>query len=241
MAILHSHIPLHREVFDLPGVLAEPLLVFGYQDVAVRSLFRQPWRALSARKKLRRLSKTAGLRARALLGRRHPEVRVPEAFWSKDLVGVLEAYGLRDVTVLDLFDPRAHLAYDMNEPVPEQEHGRYASLLDIGCLEHVFDTRQCLESCLRMLRPGGSYYLHTNVNGCFGHGLHVFSPEALLSALERNGCEIVHVRYSTPDGVVLAHPEQARDAIIWLVARKRKEVVPFVCPQQGKWRDYYAR
>ena len=60
--------------------------------------------------------------------------------------------GVKDFEVIDLFDSRATLNYDMNEPVPNREHGRYGSLLDIGCLEHVFDTRQCLEN--------GSYAIH---------------------------------------------------------------------------------
>jgi hypothetical protein len=240
VAILHPHIPYYREVFALPGVLAEPLLVFGFQDVAVRSLFRQPFAALAPRKKLRRLQKGLGFRVQALLGRRASDYAVPEEFWAKELTGVLAAYGVRDVTVLDHFDPRADLSYDMNQPVPAREHARYASLFDIGCLEHLFDTRQCLENCLRMIAPGGTYFLHTNVNGYFGHGLHVFSPEALLAALELNGFEVVHLRYSTPTGVRLERPTDARDVIIWLVAHKQKEIQPFVCPQQGKWRDYYA-
>ena len=35
-------------------------------------------------------------------------------------------------TSLDLFDPRSELRYDMNYQVPEREHSRYATLIDIG-------------------------------------------------------------------------------------------------------------
>src|ERR1039457_5486417 len=76
-------------------------------------------------------------------------------------------------TSLDLFDPRSELRYEMNHRVPEHEHGRYATFIDIGSLEHVFDTRQCFENCLRMVAPGGHYLLHTPVNGYYAHGFHV--------------------------------------------------------------------
>src|SRR5580658_1669928 len=58
-------------------------------------------------------------------------------------------------TSLDLYDPRSDLRYDMNCKVPDCEYERYGTFIDIGSLEHVFDTRQCFENCLRMVRPGG--------------------------------------------------------------------------------------
>jgi hypothetical protein len=60
------------------------------------------------------------------------------------------------VTTLDYFDSRADLRYDMNQPVPEGEHNRYGTLIDIGSLEHLFDTAGCLENCFRMVRRGAT-------------------------------------------------------------------------------------
>jgi hypothetical protein len=142
--------------------------------------------------------------------------------------------------VLDHFDARADLRYDMNQPVPESEHERYGAVLDIGCLEHLFDTRQCIENSLRMVRTGGTYFLHTNVNGYFGHGLHVFDPEGLVAALGLNGFDVLYHRYSTPRGAPLERPQDAPDAIIWLVGVKRRAIKEFEVPQQGKWRAEYA-
>ena len=236
-------------MFGLPGLFADPVLCFGFQDVRLK--LRKPRRektppprtplARAVRAVTRRARRAAGLpppRARELpapaLPKFSDELRVP------DLGVYLRNRGLREVAVLDLFDPRATLRYDMNAPVPESEHERYGTLIDIGCLEHVFDTRQCLENCLRMVRPGGCYFLHTPVKGFFGHGLHALNPEAVLGALAENGFELLYHRYCAKDGTPLADPDAAPDVILWVVARKLRTLGHFVVPQQGKWRGRYS-
>ncbi len=92
-----------------------------------------------------------------------------------------------------------------------------------------------------MVRPKGVYKLLTPVNGFFGHGLHVFNPEALTKALTLNGFEILLHRYSTQNGVPLENPSQAPDTLVWLVARKREPLEKFVVPQQGTWETMYQR
>jgi hypothetical protein len=143
-------------------------------------------------------------------------------------------------TSLDLFDPRSELRYDMNYRVPESEHGRYSTFIDIGSLEHVFDTRQCFENCLRMVAPGGHYLLHTPVNGYYAHGFHVFNPECLRGGLELNGFRVIYEKYSTVDGRPVADPSSPGDTLAWIVARKEREMDKFVCPQQGKWYTRYV-
>jgi hypothetical protein len=141
---------------------------------------------------------------------------------------------------LDLFDPRSELRYDMNHPVPECEHGRYGTFIDIGSLEHVFDTRQCFENCLRMVAPGGHYLLHTPVNGYYGHGFHVFNPECLLHGLEENGFRVIYEKYSRVDGTPVMDPSAPGDILAWVAARKEREMGRFQCPQQGKWFTRYT-
>ncbi len=156
-----------------------------------------------------------------------------------DLGRYFDARGLREVS-LDLFDPRSELRYDMNDAVPESEHERYGTLIDIGSLEHVFDTRQCFENCLRMLAPGGHYLLHTPVNGYYAHGFHVFNPECLVSALELNGFQVRYQKYSLQSGVPVSDPSGPGDILAWIVARKERSMEKFVCPQQRKWYSRYA-
>jgi hypothetical protein len=143
-------------------------------------------------------------------------------------------------TSLDLFDPRSELRYDMNFPVPESEHGRYATFIDIGSLEHVFDTRQCFENCLRMIALAGHYLLHTPVNGYYGHGFHVFNPECLRGGLELNGFQVVYEKYSTVGGKPVAGPAAPGDIVAWIVARKERNMHEFACPQQRKWYTRYV-
>ena len=160
----------------------------------------------------------------------------------KQYVHLGEYFATRGVraTSLDLFDPRSELRYDMNLEIPRIEQGRYLTLIDIGSLEHVFDTRQCFENCLRMLAPGGHYLLHTPVNGYYGHGFHVFNPECLRGGLQLNGFHVIYEKYSTLDGRPVADPSFPGDTLTWIVARKEREMDQFVCPQQQKWYTRYA-
>lgn len=241
MAIVQIHIPFYKELFAIPNLLSEPVLVFGFQEIAFHGLIHQPYRDLGLRDRIRKAHRAFRRRWDAARGAIHPDLVIPDEFRVPDLVQFIQNRGVKDFEVIDLFDSRATLNYDMNEPVPNREHGRYGSLLDIGCLEHVFDTRQCLENCFRMLRKGGMYFLHTVVNGYFMHGLHVFNPEALLGALGANGFEIVYLRYSNARDVPIDNPGSARDALIWVVARTQEEHDRFVSPQQGVWPKAYAK
>jgi hypothetical protein len=205
--IIPAHVALLNEILAVPGFLADPVLVFGYQDV---------W-------------PTEG----------RPESK-PEILRYSDLNEYLRAVkGLKTVHTMDHFDPRSEIRHDMNEPIPPDAYEQYATLIDIGCLEHVFDTRMCLENCLRMVKVGGHYMMHAPINGYYGHGLHTFHPEGLLSALELNGFEIIFHKFSTIDGIEIIDPEKHRDALLWAVAKKIAPLGKFVSPQQGRWSTKY--
>lgn len=240
MAILQRHIPFYKEIFALPDFFAEPVLVFGFQEVRIHPTRLAPFAGLPLPLKLKKIRRELRRLWKARTGGLHPDQDIPEAFRVADIIELLGKLGVGDLRVLDLFDPRAGLRYDMNRPVPEAEHERYGTLIDIGCIEHVFDTRQCLENCLRMVRPGGTYALTTCVNGYHGHGLHVFNPEGLVKGLEQNGFEVLYCRYSTKDGLPVEDPARATDALIWLVGRKRESLTTFRIPQQGLWQTSYA-
>lgn len=157
-----------------------------------------------------------------------------------ELGAYLRSRGLHQVVTMDRFDPRADLRYDFNQPAPAHEHGRYATLIDVGCLEHVFDSRQCVENYLRLIRKGGHILIHTPVKGYYGHGLHTFNPEGLLGALELNGFEVVYQKYTTSAGREVSAPDAFEDVLIWIVGRKIAEFERFNAPQQGRWARVYA-
>jgi hypothetical protein len=164
---------------------------------------------------------------------------LPPDFDHPDLGALLRARGVAEVTTLDHFDPRADLRHDMNLPLPAEMHERYATVIDIGTIEHVFDTRQCIESSLRAVKTGGHYFVHTPVKGYFQHGFHTFDPRALIQALGLNGFEIVHRRFSSQRGEPLEHSWDADDVLIWLVGRKTAPLEKFEIPQQRRWREAY--
>ena len=212
MAVLICHIPIHREVLQIPGLLEEPILQLGFQTIQKAGRRRgAPWR----------------------------EEALPADFSYPDLKQMLQARGLGDVKSLDYFDPRSELRYDLNLPVPEHEHERYQTVFDIGTIEHVFDTRQCLESCLRMVKVGGYYVLQTPVKGFSGHGLHTFHPQVMVRALTLNGFEIVYLRFTSMVGEPLEHANEAESSLIWVVGRKTASIAEFKIPQQDDWGDYY--
>jgi hypothetical protein len=198
--VLVEHLRYYEEVLTIPGLLQDPVLTFGFQDIAT------------------------GV---TLDGKQY-----------ENFGQFVCARGMTALS-LDLFDPRSELRYDMNYPVPEAEIERFGTLIDIGSLEHVFDTKQCLANCLGMIRTGGYYLLHTAVNGYYGHGIHVFAPEALIACLELNGFEIGYIRFSGMDGTPLESPRDGTDALVWIVAKKVRQVNPFACPQQRGWADLY--
>ena len=164
----------------------------------------------------------------------------PQDFAFRNVGDLFRARGTTDVTTLDLFDDRADLRYDLNLPVPEEEHERYGLVFDIGSIEHLFDTRQCLENCLRMVKEGGHYFVMTAVKGYVRHGFHTFHPDVLRRALVGNGFEISYLRYTSKAGDRLDDPDAADNSLIWLVGRKTRPLGEFQIPQQGVWAEKYG-
>jgi hypothetical protein len=165
---------------------------------------------------------------------------LPAEFDYPDLKQLLEARGLRQVATLDYFDPRADLRYDLNLPIPEQEHERYRTVLDIGTIEHVFDTRQALENCMRAVKTGGHYCLWTPVKGYFMHGMHTFDPRAINQALVINGFDVPYMRFRSREGEWLRHPRDAHDSMMLIVGKKTRPISDFRIPQQPRWAKEYA-
>lgn len=139
------------------------------------------------------------------------------------------------VTTIDPFDERSDIKYDLNLPIPVSDIEKYDSLIDIGSLEHIFDTKQALENCMKMVKVGGYYLLHTVVNGLSSHGLHTFNHLGLIDAFKLNGFDIKYLKYGSFRGVIINSPEQSVDASIWLIGQKTKKNETFVVPQQNFW------
>jgi hypothetical protein len=223
--IIAQVVPIYQEILALPGFVAGPVLSWGVTQINIPDFFRKPWAQLTAREKIIKLYQWS---------RHNLPWKVLDGFDYPDLGALLKDRGVETVDVLDWFDSRAALRLDMNQPVAAELHDRYRLFIDMGCLEHVFDTRQCIENCLRMVAPGGHYLLCTPVSGWVGHGFHTFDPKGLSLALTLNGFEIVYQRYTTRgEGRIVAQPKG--DTLIWLVGRKLRPMKEFTIPQQDYW------
>ncbi len=160
---------------------------------------------------------------------------IPPEFKFDTLGDVLR---LRDLSVdeLDPFDTRASLKYNLNLPVPTHEHEKYATLLDYGCIEHIFDTKMVFENCMRMVKIGGLYAIHTPVRNFANHGLHTFSSELIPRVMEANGFEVIYERYTTSSGrdVDMDGTENV-DVIGWVAGRKIKSFTTFNYIEQARY------
>ena len=161
---------------------------------------------------------------------------LPKEFDFGDFNQLLLSKGIKDFETLDFFDEKATFQHDLNLPVPKKLINRYNTLIDIGSIEHVFDTKQVLESYTKMVRVGGILFIHTPVNGYFQHGLYTFNPDVLTNALVLNGFKIIYLKYSTVKGTLIKDPSLGKNVTLWLVAKKVRNADKFVIPQESQ--DY---
>ena len=224
MPIIAQHVPIYQEILALPDVIADPVLSWGITKIKIPDLYRKPWAKLSMREKR--------IKLHHMLLHNLPWT-VSDEFDFPDLLALLRKRGVQTIDILDWYDGRANLRHDMNQPIAAELHNRYGMFIDIGGLEHVFDTRQCIENCMRMVAPGGHYVLCTPVSGYVGHGFHTFDPKVLGLALTMNAFEVVYQRYTTKEGRLLERPRG--DTLIWIVARKLAPMAEFKIPQQDQW------
>lgn len=83
------------------------------------------------------------------------------------------------------YEGATHVA-DFNKPVTAPEP--YDTVIDFGCLEHVFDVRQAFANCAALCRDGGRILHLLPANNYCGHGFWQFSPELFFSLYgEANG------------------------------------------------------
>lgn len=169
-------------------------------------------------------------------------VYMPKDFDYSDLIELLKDKGLKNISALDYFDPQADIKFDLNKPVPKKYQNKYKVLFDMGSIEHVFDTKQCLENYFRMIKKDGLFVLVTSINGYYGHGIHVFNPETIKEALKLNGFKIVYSKYSTSTGRKMDYIDTKKNMLIWVAAKKTKNMgKDFVVPQQTKWEKKYKK
>jgi hypothetical protein len=94
----------------------------------------------------------------------------------------LDYFGATKVDSIDVsdFEKATHIA-DMNRPLPDHLQGKYDTVIDGGCLEHVFNVAQALKNCSLLCKEGGQILHILPANQSCGHGFWQFSPELFFS------------------------------------------------------------
>jgi len=117
------------------------------------------------------------------------------ADWDGFAEPFFRSLGAKRVDALDASDfEGAAVIHDLNLPIREDMKQRYDVVYDGGTLEHVFNFPVALQTCMEMVREGGSLFLHTCMNNQCGHGFYQFSPELFYRALSsQNGYEVVRM------------------------------------------------
>jgi hypothetical protein len=75
----------------------------------------------------------------------------------------------------------ASIIQDMNLPLPSSIQSSYDTVIDFGCLEHIYNIPQALNNCSLFCKAGGQILHSLPANNCCGHGFWQFSPELFFS------------------------------------------------------------
>lgn len=75
----------------------------------------------------------------------------------------------------------ASIIHDMNLPIPSEFLHIYDTVIDGGCLEHIYNIPQALKNCSLFCKPGGQILHMLPANNQCGHGFWQFSPELFFS------------------------------------------------------------
>lgn len=106
--------------------------------------------------------------------------------------GFLKVLGADKICSIDASSfEGASLIHDMNLPIPTHLKNNFSTVIDGGCLEHIFNFPISIRNCMEMLREGGHFIGITPTNNLMGHGFYQFSPELFFRIFsEENGFAI---------------------------------------------------
>lgn len=148
-----------------------------------------------------------------------------------------------DLEVIDVAAARGgELLHDLNQPVPEKLHGRYALVMDPGTLEHCFNIAQAAKNVAEMVAPDGCVF-HGNPMNLYNHGFYNLNPTWYHDFYTAIGFQIdvMHAvvdplhgfsRYSVPrTGRFRTAPA---DSSLYVLARRVSQD-PVVWPMQTKY------
>jgi hypothetical protein len=177
---LRSQIPAGAAVLDL-----------GPQDLFIE---REPLRRIAGRHlRAADCEKTI----EAIFNNTSPKRDAQPAFYS--------IFGAGSYRSIDLTDPRADYAIDLNRPL-SQDIGRYDVVTNFGTTEHVFNIGQSFANIHSLLKVGGIQLHAVPSYGYIDHGFYNVHPSAYLDMAKANNYDLVDVLYIDNINVRMARP-----------------------------------
>jgi len=92
------------------------------------------------------------------------------------------------------------LVIDLNKKVNKKLFNQFDNIVDVGTLEHVFDTHLALENYIQMLKKGGHLLIAVPCSNMIDHGFYTFSPTLFYDYFTSNNFKILgcYLRESSP-------------------------------------------
>ncbi len=146
---------------------------------------------------------------------------------------------------LDIHASRGfEIVADLNQPLPDDLHGRYDVVYDGGTMEHCFNVGQVMQNILGLAKLGG-HIVHVNPLNYYNHGFFGFNPTFYHDFYTQSGNRIASEFYGLhgpvlDSQIVKLPPLQGFNAApermaVLVAAQKLKEGAP-VWPLQSKYR-----
>lgn len=112
---------------------------------------------------------------------------------------VLKTIGFTSIESVDVHDgENPTYVYDLNDPELQSLVGkRYATVFNLGTMEHVFSPPTVLKNMFDVCEVGGHIVHSYPYNNWGGHGFYQFSPELLYSYYKANSFDIVESGFIT--------------------------------------------
>jgi hypothetical protein len=148
-----------------------------------------------------------------------------------------------DLEVIDIVATRGgERIQDLNQPVPQELHRRYALVMDPGTLEHCFNIAQAAKNVVELVARGGCVF-HGNPMNLYNHGFYNLNPTWYHDFYVANGFVLEAMnavvdplrdfyRYDVP--ATERFREAAEESSLYVLMRRVSEA-PVVWPTQTKY------
>lgn len=111
--------------------------------------------------------------------------------------------------------------------------GEFASVINLGVIEHVWDAHSAWSNALRLVKVGGMFATVSPVGGWENHGIHVTDERFIREFISINGFSVVRYWLTLQNGSPIASVQRkSGNQLLWLVAVKRYTATRFAKPQQ---------